>query len=111
MTAIGITSCKNEPERLLDPTNPFAGKFGIAQRGAPHVDYRADPAQQFIACRRQQRVEVRAQLREFVRVFEQRQQPRRNEVARRVAAGVDEQQKEQLKVQIVELAAIHLRRE
>ena len=39
-------------------------------------------------------------------MFEQRQQPGRDEVARGVAAGVDQQQKEQLKVYVVELAAV-----
>ena len=41
-------------------------------------------------------------------MLEQREQSGRNEVARGIAARIDKQQKEQLEIEVVELASVHL---
>ena len=51
---------------------------------------------------------VGAQRRELVGVREQRQHAARDEVARRVAAGVDEQQEEQVELEVGEPLAVDL---
>ena len=81
-------------------------QFGVALRGPAHVDDRAHPPQQLLDRRRQPGVEVLREPRQLRRVVEERVEASGDEVAGRVATGVDEQQEEEAEVDELELVAV-----
>ena len=85
-----------------------AGELAVLRRGAAHVDHRAHPAQHLVDRARQHAVEVVLETSALVGMFEQRDQPTAHEVAGGVAAGVDEQQEEEVEVDVVEALAVDL---
>ena len=83
-----------------------APQLGVALRGPAHVHDRAHPPQQLLDRGREPRVEVLGEPRQLLRVGEERVHAAGHEVARRVAAGVDEQQEEEVEVDDVELVTV-----
>ena len=77
-------------------------------RGAAHVDHRADPAQQFLARRRQAYRRFARSQANSSGCSSSASRPAATQVARRVAAGIDQQQEEQQELDVVELAAVDL---
>ena len=81
---------------------------GVVHRGAAEVDDRRGEPQHLLDRRRQQAVDVGHQSSPLVGLIEQHLHAGRQQVARRVAAGVHEQQEEPLELGVGQPVAIDL---
>ena len=95
-----------EHDHLLTGADRTLAHDDVVHRRAPEVDDRCRHAQHLFDRRCQQPVEVTHQPRPLLGMIEEQLHPGGDEVARRVPAGVDEQQEEPLELGVGELVAI-----